>query len=102
MKRHPTIMVIATVGLLAAGGLAADDGRIEIGPTDTFPIVIDEPGSYILTTDIEVVEEDVNAIEIRGWGQITLDLGGHVIQGPCSCHLAIPRDVLHTCSTRTL
>ena len=83
MKICRVLTVVISAGL-AAGGLAADDGRIEIGPTDTFPIVISGPGSYVLTADLEVTTEDVNAIEIHSPQQVSLDLGGHSIRGPCS------------------
>jgi hypothetical protein len=77
-----TQIVVLLACLLAAAGLEADDGRIEIGPTDTFPIVIRGPGSFILTTDLSVDTEDVNAIEISWPHNVTLDLGGHTISGP--------------------
>ena len=83
MKLHCVLTVVIGAGF-AAVGLAADDGRIEIGPTDSFPIVIDSPGSYILTADLEVTTEDVNAIEIHSPQQVSLDLGGHSVRGPCS------------------
>jgi hypothetical protein len=83
MKLHRVLALVISTGL-AAGGLAADDGRIEIGPTDTFPIVISGPGSYLLTADLEVTTEDVNAIEIHSPQRVSLDLGGHSIRGPCS------------------
>jgi hypothetical protein len=60
---------------------AANGGRIAIGPTTSFPIVIDEPGSYVLTADLNLTEENINAIEINA-DDVTLDLSGHVIQGP--------------------
>ncbi|MEE4271173.1 MAG: right-handed parallel beta-helix repeat-containing protein [Thermoanaerobaculales bacterium] len=60
---------------------SADQGRVEIGPADTFPIVIDEPGSYVLTADLHVTTVATNAIEIAV-NDVDLDLGGHVIRGP--------------------
>jgi hypothetical protein len=81
--RKATILIVCLC-VPAAAGLAADDGRIEIGPTTTFPIAIYGPGSYLLTTDLEVATENVNAIEIYGPHNVDLDLGGHTIRGPCS------------------
>jgi len=73
-----------SVALLSAlalsSAVAADQGRTEIGPTDTFPIVIDTPGSYVLTADLHVPSPDTNAIEIEA-DDVSLDLGGHVIRG---------------------
>jgi hypothetical protein len=68
--------------IIAVGsGAAADQGRTEIGPTDTFPIVIDEPGSYVLTADLTVTSTASNGIDITV-DDVTLDLGGHVVRGP--------------------
>jgi len=72
---------LVLIVLAFAGSSAADQGRTEIGPTSTFPIVIDEPGSYVLTTDLTVTQSSLDAIEIAT-DRVTLDLGGHVIRGP--------------------
>lgn len=78
MLRNLTIIIC----LLALPGIAvADQGRTEIGPTDVFPIVIDTPGSYVLTADLYVTTDDTIAIELTA-DDIDLDLGGHVIRGP--------------------
>jgi hypothetical protein len=73
------------VGLILLGsGLAlAGEGQVEIGPTTSFPIVINQPGSYLLTADLTVSSPGVNAIEIQA-DNVTLDLGGHSIAGPGS------------------
>lgn len=73
--------VFTVVFLAISGVAAADQGRTEIGPTEVFPIVIDQPGSYVLTADLEVVTAALNGIEIQSDG-VTLDLGGHVVRGP--------------------
>jgi hypothetical protein len=77
--------VVFTVFVILAicGGVGADQGRTEIGPTDTFPIVIDTPGSYVLTADLHMVTAGTAAIEITA-DNVTLDLGGHVVRGPGS------------------
>jgi hypothetical protein len=74
-------LIISLVVLAVASGAAADQGRTEIGPTDVFPIAIDQPGSYVLTADLQVTSAALNGIEIESDG-VTLDLGGHVIRGP--------------------
>lgn len=78
MRTNP---VFTLVFLAISGIAAADQGRIEIGPTDVFPIVIDQPGSYVLTADLHMAETATAAIEITA-DNVTLDLGGHVIRGP--------------------
>jgi len=76
-------VLVSLVIAVVAGTAAADTGRIEIGPTDTFPIIIDTPGSYVLTADLHTTQNGTAAIEITS-DQVTLDLGGHVIRGPGS------------------
>jgi hypothetical protein len=60
---------------------AAGGARFQIGLTTSFPIVIDQPGSYVLTADLTVWSTSDNAIDITV-DDVTLDLGGHVIRGP--------------------
>lgn len=71
-----SLVVLAVVGIVTA-----DEGRTEIGPTNTFPIVIDTPGGYVLTADLHMTQSGTSAIEITS-DNVTLDLGGHVIRGP--------------------
>ena len=66
-------------GVSASATVMAGDGQIEIGPTAVFPIVINQPGSYLLTTDLSTGSA-VDAIRINA-DHVTLDLGGHLIQG---------------------
>lgn len=60
----------------------AADGQIKIAqtPSTTFPIVIDKPGSYVLTNNI-VVPANVNGIVINT-DNVTIDLNGHAVIGP--------------------
>ena len=79
MKSTAAVTMIA---LAITGFAAADQGRTEIGPTTTFPIVIDTPGSYVLTADLHVTTVGVvHAIQINA-DDVTIDLGGHVFRGP--------------------
>jgi len=57
------------------------DGQIKIAQTagTTFPITINEPGSYVLTSNLMVTTG--NAININA-DNVTLDLNGHGIYGP--------------------
>ena len=61
----------------------AVDGQIKIAQTSdtTFPIIISKPGSYVLTSNITVNTPNVHAIKIQA-DRVTLDLNGHVIDGP--------------------
>jgi hypothetical protein len=73
--------LIFVLGVCSAA--VADQGRTEIGPTDTFPIVIDTPGSYVLTADLHLTNagSGTTMIEVNA-DNVTLDLGGHVLRGP--------------------
>ena len=57
------------------------DGQIKIAQTaaTTFPITINESGSYVLTSNLTVTTG--NAININA-DNVTLDLNGHGIYGP--------------------
>jgi hypothetical protein len=85
------------LGLAALLGITAQawavDGVIEINQTRVlagavtpgdmpgFPVTIDQPGSYRLTGNLTVPNENTTAIQITAEG-VTLDLNGFVIQGP--------------------
>jgi parallel beta-helix repeat protein len=73
------LVVIVTIPFSAY----AVDGQRKISqtPSTTFPIVINQPGSYVLTSNLVVTDPNVNAIEITD-SHITLDLNGHMIRGP--------------------
>lgn len=101
---------IATCAILALTLLSpalASDGRIEInqakalaggvtpGDTAGFPVTISLPGSYILTSDLDVTvapdPPNTTAILVTSsQGPIALDLNGFAIQGPAVCGAAPP------------
>lgn len=89
---------IDTILKIVKGNAAKEklaDGRYQIkqkSPTktfiygsqiETFPIIIDRPGSYVLTSDIQVSDTAANGIEIQE-SDVTLDLGGFRLLGPGS------------------
>lgn len=92
-----SILAIAT--LLVAMPASSSDGVIEInqllavsgglttGDDPGFPIEISEPGSYRLTSDLQVRSATADAIEIRS-SHVTLDMGGFAIRcsslAPCA------------------
>lgn len=71
------VLFMVTIPFSAYGA----DGQIKIGQTasTTFPIVIDKPGSYVLTSNI-VVSTAANGIEINS-DHVTLDLNGFAVIG---------------------
>ncbi len=67
----------------------AADGVIEINQAIVeanggFPYVISEPGSYILTGNLTVPDENTTAIEVQA-DHVTVDLNGFAIIGPVQC-----------------
>lgn len=73
-----TLLFVVAMSFSAYGA----DGQIKITQPDSFPVVIDEPGSYVLTSNV-TVSTDVNGIVINA-SDVTLDLNGHAIIGPGS------------------
>ena len=59
----------------------AEDGGVTPGDTPGFPVTISEPGSYILTGNLTVPDEDTTAIQITV-ENVTLNLNGFAILGP--------------------
>ncbi len=67
----------------------AADGVIEINQAIVeanggFPYVISEPGSYILTGNLTVPDENTTAIRVQA-DHVTVDLNGFAIIGPVQC-----------------
>ncbi len=67
----------------------AADGVIEINQSiveanDGFPYVISEPGSYKLTGNLTVPDENTTAILVQA-DHVTVDLNGFAIIGPVQC-----------------
>jgi hypothetical protein len=82
LKIHLALWVLFFVVAIPALAHAVD-GQIKIAqtPSTTFPIVIDQPGSYVLTGNITVSTPGVHGIEITA-DNVTLDLNGHALVGP--------------------
>lgn len=90
-----TIRVLTALSLLAAAAPAlASDGRFEInqscaavgcfaGDTAGFPVTVQNPGSYVLTSNLTVAGLSTGAISL--YSGITLDLNGFTIAGPANC-----------------
>jgi hypothetical protein len=81
---------------LATFSAQAGNGRIQISQTDAlaggitssdtagFPVTLDIAGSYVLTSDLVVVDINTHAIALTS-GDVTIDLNGFSIIGPASC-----------------
>jgi hypothetical protein len=76
--------VFLLLSLLAAvSGASADTAKVIRAPRK-FPFVISKPGSYVLKGNVTVADANTTAFEITV-PDVTLDLGGHTIQGPVVC-----------------
>jgi hypothetical protein len=87
---------VAAWALVIAGPGMAGDGVLEINQTcavqtGCFPgdapglaVTINEPGSYRLTSNLEITRPTVTAIEV-GANDVTIDMNGFAIRGPVSC-----------------
>ncbi len=85
----PSLFATALLFLtLLAPGALAGEGRLEINQVGIeasggFPFVIDAPGSYVLTSDLDV-PAGVDGLLLATSG-VTLDLNGFTIRGPFLC-----------------
>lgn len=95
--RRPLRPLLQTIAiLLAAAGASAVDGVLEIhhacavhtgcfpGDTAGYPVEIDQPGSYRLTSDLSVAAGGVQGIRLFTHG-VSIDLNGFTVQGPVVC-----------------
>ena len=76
--------VVAVVSLLALGSIAFASGPKKLKQPGTLPLVISQPGSYVLAGNFTVPDANTTAISITA-DNVTLDLGGFSIIGPTSC-----------------
>jgi len=101
MRKYITELVAVPAALIisAAEPAVAVDGVLEInqacavidtaegcfsGDTPGWPVTITTAGSYRLTGNLSVSDENTNGIEISANG-VTLDLNGFTISGPSVC-----------------
>ena len=75
------IWVFLVIIPISAYGVDGQRKLTQPVPPATFPIVINQEGSYVLTSNLVVTDQDTNAITILV-NDVTLDLNGHKIQGP--------------------
>jgi hypothetical protein len=105
MSRVRGILSVVMSGLLLGGpfvgmALAVDGtklisqnnaiaGNVTPGDAPGFPVTISQPGSYVLTSNLTVPDENTTAIQITA-NNVTLDLNGFTIQGPTVCDAPPP------------
>ena len=89
------LLALATPALAVDGVLeinqtcAVQTGCIDnsggIGDTPGFPVTIEVPGSYVLTSNLIVSDPNKHGISIAT-APVTIDLNGFEIQGPVNCN----------------
>ncbi len=95
MKRTICLIGVA-LGALAPAPALAVDGQVAItqakamaggvtpGDAPGFPVSINLPGSYVLSSGLTVPDANTTAIEINA-DHVTIDLNGFAILGPTDC-----------------
>lgn len=71
-------------GVIEINQAKAEAGGVTPGDTEGFPVTISEPGSYRLTGNLTVPDENTNAIDVSA-DDVTVDLNGFAIVGPTVC-----------------
>jgi len=98
LKRAVACLATAmTVALMAGSPALAAEGTIEInqtralaggvtpGDTPGFPVTLSQPGSYKLTSNLLVPNQNSDGIHITALSDVNLDLGGFAIVGVVTC-----------------
>lgn len=82
MRKIVFQLILWIIVFASAIAVQAMDGQIKIAQTSatTFPILIDQPGSYVLTSNLVMPNAATSAITIV-CNDVTLDLNGHTIKG---------------------
>ena len=83
------LLVLALLTLTLAVPVFAADGVTEISQASAeaaggFPVLIDQSGSYGLTSNLTVADPDADAIVITA-DHVTIDLNGFLVSGPVIC-----------------
>jgi len=81
-KIQSALWPLLFMGIIPLSAFGAD-GQIEIGPTSspTFSIIIDQPGNYVLTSDLIHSISGRHCLQIDA-DDVILDLNSHDLTGP--------------------
>jgi Right handed beta helix region len=92
-----TIILAGVAPVAAVDGVVLIDqnralaGNVTPGDTPGFPVTISLSGSYRLSGNLTVPNENTTAIDITGGaGAVSIDLNGFAILGPTLCDASIP------------
>jgi parallel beta-helix repeat protein len=78
------VAVLLMVGCTTTTSTSSGDGVIVLQQPTTFPIVINQPGSYRLGGNLVVPDANTTAIKVES-RDVTIDLHGFAILGPTVC-----------------
>ncbi len=84
MDKSTRGLVAVALSLTCVTTAVAGSGPKKLKQPSSFPLVISQPGSYILVSNITVPDANTTAISITA-DNVTLDLGGFSIMGPTVC-----------------
>lgn len=80
----PTARAWAADGAIEINHARALQGSISVGDAPGYPVTLNAPGHYILTSDLAVSNPSVDGIEVSSPG-VSIDLKGFSLTGPGSC-----------------
>jgi len=86
MTPRPALAVDGQVAITQAKAMA---GGVTPGDAPGFPVSINLPGSYVLSSGLTVPDANTSAIEINE-SHVTVDLNGFAILGPADCSGGFP------------
>lgn len=78
--------VLAADGVIEINQVAAFAGGVTSGDAAGFPVTISQSGSYVLTSNLTVTNENTTAIAVEA-SDVTIDLNGFAILGPTTCSI---------------
>ena len=91
------LLIAGTASVGAVDGVVLIDqnralaGGVNPGDAPGFPVTISLPGSYRLSSNLTVANENTTAIDITSTANaVTVDLNGFAIIGPVTCDVSIP------------
>ncbi len=74
----------AVDGAILVNQARALAGNVTLGDAPGFPVSINTPGYYVLTSNLTVPNQNTTAIQVNA-NNVTIDLNGFAIQGPNVC-----------------
>jgi len=86
----PFVAILFAGAALAADGVAeinhvrALQGGVTAGDAAGYPVTLSESGSYLLTGNLTLPDQNTDGIEVTA-DDVSIDLNGFAIEGPVTC-----------------